>query len=376
MAEPARVILKMSVQLPDGRKGAIHVFPGSDPAELAQQFCKKHGLSDPKLLRVVERHIVDNIRNLPEQKPRRVQSGGRPAGRSDHGGARAPQGANGAAPSPLGPHGGGDEVTTEALVTALEAAQQRVAELEEREGELEARLEAAEDREAAQAKEMDELHQANARIATLAFQQAGRSTDEAAAELRSLLDPPGSALKLLNERYMLVLALLGDRSAAIRQRAAVADAMAHWGRAQLRRREVASGRAKALGLAPPPALGPTRFDVAVQCRIDATEHGRAGDAMAAEVAAAREKRLAAERQADELRRQLQSVTDELNDVTKALILAKINQAELNHEKLGLDHEIKQLERQIVVESVEQYDVRPPRYPPIPPRDLRCDPHVM
>ena len=27
----------MSVQLPDGRKGAIHVFPGSDPAELAQQ---------------------------------------------------------------------------------------------------------------------------------------------------------------------------------------------------------------------------------------------------------------------------------------------------------------------------------------------------
>ena len=40
MAEAPRVILKMSVQLPDGRKGTIHVFPGSDPAELAQQVLR------------------------------------------------------------------------------------------------------------------------------------------------------------------------------------------------------------------------------------------------------------------------------------------------------------------------------------------------
>ena len=44
-----RVILKMSVQLPDGQKGTIHVFPGSDPKELAEQFCDKHHLDDPKV---------------------------------------------------------------------------------------------------------------------------------------------------------------------------------------------------------------------------------------------------------------------------------------------------------------------------------------
>ena len=44
-----RVILKMSVQLPDGQKGVIHVFPGSDPKELAEQFCDKHSLTDPKV---------------------------------------------------------------------------------------------------------------------------------------------------------------------------------------------------------------------------------------------------------------------------------------------------------------------------------------
>ena len=54
----------------------------------------------------------------------------------------------------------------------------------------------------------------------------------------------------------------------------------------------------------------------MQCKLDASEMDRAGDAMAAELAASREKRQAAERQVEELRRQLQSVTEELNDVTK------------------------------------------------------------
>jgi len=205
--------------------------------------------------------------------------------------------------------------------------------LQEREAELEARLEQAEEREAVQAKEMDELHQANARIATLAFAQAGKSTEEAETELHSLLDPPGSALKLLNERYIQAITLLGDRTAARRRRQAVVESWDTWAWTQLQRRELAWNRTK----------------------------DRAGDAMAAEVAAAREKRLGAERQVDDLRRQLQNVTDELNDVTKALILSKINQAEMNHANLGLDHDIKQLEKQIVVESVEQYEAAMPFY---------------
>ena len=60
-----RVILKLSVQLPDGQKGVIHVYPGSDARELAEQFCEKYQLSDQKLRRVVERHIAENMKSLP-----------------------------------------------------------------------------------------------------------------------------------------------------------------------------------------------------------------------------------------------------------------------------------------------------------------------
>ena len=56
----------MSVQIPDGRKGTIHVFPGDDPKDLASNFCAKYELADPKLQRLVERHITDSMRNLPQ----------------------------------------------------------------------------------------------------------------------------------------------------------------------------------------------------------------------------------------------------------------------------------------------------------------------
>ncbi|KAL1507863.1 hypothetical protein AB1Y20_007471 [Prymnesium parvum] len=349
MAEaPARVILKMSVQLPDGRKGAIHVFPGSDPAELAKQFCNKHGLTDPKLIRVVERHIVENVNNLPHAKFR-----------------TAAPAAAAAAPSAAPPHEEAPRAAEAAerssdagLASALDESRRRCAELEEKGAELQARLALAEEREAVQRKEMEELHHANARIATLAFAQAGKSTEEAAAELRQLLQPPGTALKLLNERYMHALQLLGDRAASARRKLAVAECWQVWARAQLQRRAVASERAKALGLAPPPELGPRSTDVSLQCTLQDAALDRAGDAMAAELALAREKRAAAERQVEELRTKLQSTTDELSEVTQALIVAKIAQAELNSERLGLDHDIKQLEKQIVIESVEQFDAIP------------------
>ena len=61
-----RVILKMSVQIPDGRKGTIHVFPGDNPKDLAANFCTKYDLTDPKLQRLVERHITESMRNLPQ----------------------------------------------------------------------------------------------------------------------------------------------------------------------------------------------------------------------------------------------------------------------------------------------------------------------
>ena len=67
---PGRVILKMSVQIPDGRKGTIHVFPGDNPRDLAESFCTRYDLTDPKLQRLVERHIADSMRNLPQVAPR------------------------------------------------------------------------------------------------------------------------------------------------------------------------------------------------------------------------------------------------------------------------------------------------------------------
>ena len=56
----------MSVQIPDGRKGTIHVFPNDDPKDLATNFCTKYELTDPKLQRLVERHITDSMKNLPQ----------------------------------------------------------------------------------------------------------------------------------------------------------------------------------------------------------------------------------------------------------------------------------------------------------------------
>ena len=67
-SSPQRVILRMQVQLPDGQKGTIHVFPGSDPRQLAREFCASHGLTDPKLRTVVERHIASNLASLPQRK--------------------------------------------------------------------------------------------------------------------------------------------------------------------------------------------------------------------------------------------------------------------------------------------------------------------
>ena len=58
----------MSVQIPDGRKGTIHVFPGDDPRDLATNFCTKYELKDPKLQRLVERHITDSMKNMPQAR--------------------------------------------------------------------------------------------------------------------------------------------------------------------------------------------------------------------------------------------------------------------------------------------------------------------
>ena len=93
----SKVILKMKVAIGDGRQGTIHVFPGDDPKALAAQFCEKHELTEPKMLRVVEKHIADNIAKLPAHR-RKAAEGRRKKEAAAAGPAAAP-----AADSPAAP---------------------------------------------------------------------------------------------------------------------------------------------------------------------------------------------------------------------------------------------------------------------------------
>ena len=208
-----RVILKLSVQLPDGQKGSIHVFPGSDPRELAEQFCEKHTLSDPKLLRVVERHIVDNMRHL--SKPNRsspstsIAPSGSRLGGSDVQQPRDPSTASSSAYPPSGLARARelalrwrDSARSEQLLRCCWSAFVELL----WQGRMRRFRDAAHaEAEAARAAEIEELHAANARIATLAFAQAGRSPEQAATELRALLEPSGTSARRAQEQLERVL---------------------------------------------------------------------------------------------------------------------------------------------------------------------------
>ena len=87
----------MKVAIGDGRQGTIHVFPGDDPKARAAQFCEKHELTEPKMLRVVEKHIADNIAKLPAHR-RKAAEGRRKKEAAAAGPAAAP-----AADSPAAP---------------------------------------------------------------------------------------------------------------------------------------------------------------------------------------------------------------------------------------------------------------------------------
>ena len=85
------------------------------------------------------------------------------------------------------------------------------------------RMVAHEEAAAARSAEITELHAANARIATLASRaQAGRTPEEAAAELRELLEPSDAPLRRAREQ--LERALSREASRRLKRRAM--DAMA------------------------------------------------------------------------------------------------------------------------------------------------------
>ena len=240
-------------QLPDGQKGVIHVFPGSDPRELAEAVCAKHDLDDPKLRQVVERHITENMRALRSSQPAKSSgtthgaeeagahdgacngsageghSRGQPSGNGSHvphvpyapAGTLPPfpQGeSSDAMDEPLRPRPAGvlEQGASTSSELVLSAALSRTWETAVR-WRAAARLDSikrvafsalvdlmwarrlARTREAAEAAamearsaEINELHAANARIAKLAFAQAGRPTNEATAELMEVGPNPGN----------------------------------------------------------------------------------------------------------------------------------------------------------------------------------------
>ena len=328
-----RVILKLSVQLPDGQKGSIHVFPGSDPRELAEQFCEKHTLSDPKLLRVVERHIVDNMRHL--SKPNRsspstsIAPSGSRLGGSDVQQPRDPSAASSSAYPPSGLARARelalrwrDSARSEQLLRCCWSAFVELL----WQGRMRRFRDAAHaEAEAARAAEIEELHAANARIATLAFAQAGRSPEQAATELRALLEPSGTSARRAQEQLERVL------SREVRRRE-----LSH--ARELKRRALA---AMAAGAARTGAGAPDQAAAA------------APSADGAPPAAAESSQATIAR----LTQRVAELSAEVDDLTIQLISAKMMQAELATKETTAVHEKRVLERQLVItqQQVDEID---------------------
>ena len=71
-----RHLVRMSIRLPDGDEGVIHIFEGDDPHELAEAFCAKYGLEGTQLVAVIEERIAENVPK-PSPKPERASMWGK-----------------------------------------------------------------------------------------------------------------------------------------------------------------------------------------------------------------------------------------------------------------------------------------------------------
>ena len=325
-------------------------------------------VSPMQLRRVVERHIAENMRALPSpgaapaEASRAASTGsldshGEGAAASSSGadnGGRSSSGSKSRVPfartstsgGPLPPLPVGDSSRSEDGMSSVHAALGRVrlqaatwrsaardAELVRRcwgalvdlhwRGRMRQYHEAAHaEATAARSAEIAELHAANVRIAQLAFAQAGKTADEASAELREILKPPPPAGAAERLREQLNRLLERDRR---------------------RSDEAVKARAWA-------ALrdGSSR-------RGGASSSARGGGSEETKLAAANAK-------VDKLTRLVEDLTGEVEELTADLIAAKLSQAELANAGLTLSHQKRQLEKQLIVESVE---VR------VPPRCRRC-----
>ena len=167
---------------------------------------------------------------------------------------------------------------------------------------------------------------------------------------------------------------MGERSEAERRQLLLQDTFGAWASALIERRQLASSRAEALGLAPPPELSPPATDASVQCAMESTAPPEAAVGVQGELALMSELRQTAERQVEELRRKVDTQAGELAEVTRLLIVSKMNQAELDLTNLGLDHDVKQLERQVGNPAQSRATPRNPTRRHTTPQQSRATPH--
>ena len=212
----------------------------------------------------------------------------------------------------------------------------------------------------ARSKELAELHAANARIATLAFAQAGRTQREAEDELRQLLEPTDSPAM---RRLRLQLERVIERDARRRDEAAKRLAWLSWAAArpsvrsqppppQPQQQQQANGSRTPLSAE---RRSSSEHDAQCHPLLRGGEDGSPGSpgsprSPAADVAT-REALAVADAKVKQLTALVADLTTEVENLTTDLIAAKLGQAELASAGLTIDHEKRQLEKQLVVESV-------------------------
>ena len=76
-SEPS-LLLRMTVEIGDGRTGEVRVRRGDSPAALAATFCKEHGLGD-RALTLLTQHVANNLADVLKQRAEAAQAQPEPA---------------------------------------------------------------------------------------------------------------------------------------------------------------------------------------------------------------------------------------------------------------------------------------------------------
>mmetsp|Transcript_33307 Transcript_33307/g.55055 ORF Transcript_33307/g.55055 Transcript_33307/m.55055 type:complete len:418 (-) Transcript_33307:404-1657(-) len=376
----------MSVQIPDGRKGTIHVFPDDDPRELAEKFCKKYGLTESKMMKLVERHITENVLALnPRSEPTnaamppRVSKGAdtarlpmppsTPPPLADYALAKPPPPPHALLPEEqFDPAPYASTMVAQTLppppryseaslnggnsplgMQCAESSRHRLApatvvrwrSMWERQHQLalcwralvlhvawQQRERGYANRFAAMELEVQELHAANSRIAVLAFGQSGLAEEEAHKKLLEIFAPSEAArqavreLSVVQREYENLLQSRCRSATRRRRNEKLGECWMEWQGGYATKQEEESERA------------------ALEMRKAVGEAQRLCDELARE----KLEHEATKQQLEAVQADLALRSSELDEMTSMLINSKLHQAEMNGEVLGTLHDLRSAEK--------------------------------